>query len=211
MMPFGLCFDEVSLFCILLTNMFQLFPDLIKTHNMPSMVLLKNIRLAAIKDATQDERNAWFIYGSKLIPVIAPGWKRNKGQCSTCMSDLVTCSDEAFILWVIQVRFHKWESVALRGEEVLPSQVRASRGPHYFTTDMSSFNALHHHIRNIRANIFNHGWELDLQNQFVEITKARLADHTNSTISDDQSDNDNHAGNADADIPIDDSDDEWLL
>ena len=76
---------------------------------------------------------------------------------------------------------------------------------------MSSFNALHHHIRNIRANIFNHGWELDLQNQFVEIAKARLADHTNSTISDDQSDNDNHAGNAYADIPIDDSDDEWLL
>ena len=96
---------------------------------MPSFIILATLRDKPYSIATQQEKDAWFIYCSVIIPAVVPHWKRKCGQNDQLLSKIITPSDEAFALWTVKVRLQSWITKA-QEKEFTPQNLGKVRGRH---------------------------------------------------------------------------------
>jgi hypothetical protein len=182
----------------------------VQENKMPTIETLKNLRIHSdYQDAPKVEQEAWFIYASRLVSVVVPSWKRNKGQAQQTLSERVTCSDEAFLLWVIQLRSEEWAREATQKKSgqlsATDDSTARSRGKHYSSTEIGPYNFLFNQVKKQRESNFNRIWELELKNQFILMATGPAS---GAGAKDDQSTIDSNASLPYDAIPMDDSDDE---
>jgi hypothetical protein len=173
---------------------------------MPSITLLKSLREKPYGEADKEEQEAYFLYASKLLPAFVPAWKRNGIQMEKYMSEIITPSDEAFTMWLIQLRHDQW-NVKAKEKHPASNKRGKQKGQHCSTTEMRSYKILHQHIVSVRKFGHNKEWELELQKQFLAGNKKQSFQNGKiSTDSNDEYDEDSVDDNSDNDIPMDDSD-----
>ena len=135
---------------------------------MPSISILTSLRDKPYSVASQEEKQAWFIYCSVIIPAVVPHWKRKCGQNDQLLSTIITPTDEAFALWTIKVRLQSWITKA-QEKVVAPQKLGKVRGQHYSTTDMRAFYDIHQAVKDIRQNQYSNVWEIAFQKQCLTV------------------------------------------
>ena len=160
---------------------------------MPDLQVLKKLRSTPYHLATEEQKEAWLLYGDILITQVVPRWKSITCRVSSLFGDIVTVFDEAFLLWNIQLKIEEWTAQATSAEhttlkrgrkrkaitnsvaESANSESGSKEGQSCNTmhADLHVFSQLFSIVKRSREQVHVDVWEEELQKQLMEMHENR--------------------------------------
>lgn len=130
----------------------------------PSSAMLHEFKKSDVYDVDERLHDAWLFFASEVLPRIKPGrFNHFKAMRHGQMNRVYTVSDEAFVMWVLDVYSPKWDRLMSLNESQR-SLLKCAKGrstlgvPQLSKEEHKKFREWYGVVKEGRASIHLQGW-----------------------------------------------------